>query len=54
VQNALAEITLAQLIGSEANVDARLHQIEKLQDRLGPIRTAESSSFSLRSSRRTT
>ena len=40
VQNALAEITLAQLIGSEANVDARLHQIEKLQNQLGPMRTA--------------
>jgi len=54
VQNALAEISLAQLIGSEANVDARLHQIEKLQNRLGPMRTAESSKFSLRSPRRTT
>jgi Rrf2 family protein len=53
VQNALAEITLAQLIGTEANVDERLHQIEKLQNRLGPLRSAESSSFSLRSPRRT-
>src|ERR1044072_1529035 len=35
VQSALAEITLSELIGTEANVDARLHQIEKLQNRLG-------------------
>ncbi len=54
VQNALAEITLAQLIGSEANVDERLHQIQKLQDRLGPMRTVEGSSFRLPSSRRAT
>jgi len=40
VQNALSEITLAQLIGSEANVDAQLHQIQKLQSQLGPMRTA--------------
>ena len=40
VQNALAEITLAQLIGSEAKVDATLHQIQKLQSQLGPMRTA--------------
>ena len=40
VQNALSEITLAQLVGTEANVDATLHQIQKLQDRLGPMRTA--------------
>ena len=39
VQNALAEITLAQLVGTEAKVDARLHQIEKLQTQLGPLRT---------------
>ena len=38
VQNALSEITLAQLVGTEANVDARLHQIERLQHRLGPMR----------------
>ena len=47
VQNALSEITLAELIGSEENVDARLHQIQKLQ-----MRTVQSSSFSLPSSRR--
>jgi len=40
VQNALSEITLAQLVGSEANVDLRLHQIEKLQNQLGPMRAA--------------
>ena len=28
VDNALAEITLSQLLGSEANVDAALHQIQ--------------------------
>ena len=39
VQNALAEISLAQLVGSEANVDARLHQIQKLQVHLRPVRT---------------
>jgi len=48
VQNALSEITLAELIGSEENVDARLHQIQKLQ-----MRNVQSSSFSLPSSRRT-
>ena len=47
VQNALSEITLAELIGSEENVDARLHQIQKLQ-----MRNVQSSSFSLPSSRR--
>jgi Rrf2 family protein len=31
VQNALSEITLAKLVGNEANVDATLHQIEGLQ-----------------------
>ena len=40
VQNALSEITLAQLVGSEAKVDPTLHQIEKLQSQLGPMRTA--------------
>src|SRR6185436_19604397 len=39
-QSALSEITLAQLIGTEPNVDATLHQIEKLQGRLGPMRSA--------------
>lgn len=39
VQNALAEITLAQLIGSEAKVDATLHQIQK-QQQMGPMRSA--------------
>jgi Rrf2 family iron-sulfur cluster assembly transcriptional regulator len=33
VQNALSEVTLAQLVGTEANVDATLHQIQKLQPR---------------------
>jgi Rrf2 family transcriptional regulator, iron-sulfur cluster assembly transcription factor len=36
VQKALSEITLAQLIGTEANVDAMLHQIQRLQPRLEP------------------
>jgi hypothetical protein len=40
VQSALSEITLAQLIGTEAKVDATLHQIQSLQSRLGPIRNA--------------
>jgi Rrf2 family protein len=34
VQKALSEITLAQLMGTEANVDEALHQIEGLQQRL--------------------
>ena len=38
VQSALSEITLAQLIGTEATVDAALHQIQSLQTRLGPMR----------------
>lgn len=33
VQKALAEITLAQLVGSEAKVDATLHRIQRLQAR---------------------
>jgi Rrf2 family iron-sulfur cluster assembly transcriptional regulator len=33
VQRALAEITLAQLVGTEAKVDAMLHKIEGLQPR---------------------
>jgi len=36
VQNALSEVTLAQLVGTEANVDATLHQIQRLQARLNP------------------
>ena len=40
VQNALSEITLAQLVGTEATVDATLHQIQKLQSQLGPMRSA--------------
>src|SRR6185436_9682827 len=40
VQNALSEITLAELIGSEENVDARLHQIQKMQSPLRPMRNA--------------
>lgn len=33
VQNALAGITLAQLVGTEANVDAQLHRIQGLHAR---------------------
>lgn len=33
VENALASITLAQLLGTEANVDATLHQIQKIPPR---------------------
>src|SRR5207244_12735985 len=40
VQSALSEITLAQLVGTEAKVDATLHKIQKLQVRLGSMRTA--------------
>lgn len=40
VQSALSEITLAQLIGTEATVDATLHQIQRLQPRLGSMRNA--------------
>src|SRR5262244_1351215 len=54
VQNALSEITLTQLIGSEAKVDATLHQIQKLQSQLGPMRTAENSNFGSPSARRAT
>jgi Rrf2 family transcriptional regulator, iron-sulfur cluster assembly transcription factor len=46
VQSALSEITLAQLIGTEASVDATLHQIQSL-------RAVQSSSFSLASRRAT-
>ena len=31
VDNALAEITLSQLLGTEANVDAALHQIQSIK-----------------------
>jgi Rrf2 family protein len=34
VQNALAHITLAQLVGNEASVDATLHQIQPLYRRM--------------------
>ena len=37
VDNALAEITLSQLLGSEANVDAALHQIQGVKPRTEPI-----------------
>jgi Rrf2 family transcriptional regulator, iron-sulfur cluster assembly transcription factor len=40
VQNALSEITLAELIGSEEKVDARLHQIQKMQNPLRALRNA--------------
>lgn len=36
VDNALAEITLSQLLGTEANVDAILHQIQGVKSRTGP------------------
>src|SRR2546423_5366770 len=36
VENALSEITLAQLVGTEANVDATLHRIQGLQRRYEP------------------
>jgi Rrf2 family protein len=39
VQNALSEITLAELVGSEEKVDARLHQIQKMQSPLRTMRT---------------
>ena len=39
VQNALSEITLAQLVGTEAKVDATLHRIQKLQQRPGRVQT---------------
>ncbi|HEX8493688.1 MAG TPA: Rrf2 family transcriptional regulator [Pyrinomonadaceae bacterium] len=35
VQNALSQITLAQLIGTEKNVDATIHQIQRLQQSSG-------------------
>jgi Rrf2 family transcriptional regulator, iron-sulfur cluster assembly transcription factor len=34
VDNALADITLSQLLGTEANVDAALHQIQGVKQRL--------------------
>src|SRR5512145_1062145 len=37
VDNALAEITLSQLLGSEANVDAVLHHIQGVKPRTEPI-----------------
>jgi Rrf2 family transcriptional regulator, iron-sulfur cluster assembly transcription factor len=36
VDNALAEITLSQLLGTEANVDAALHQIQGVKQRPTP------------------
>jgi len=38
VQTALSEITLAELIGSEEKVDARLHQIQRMQIPLRSVR----------------
>jgi Rrf2 family protein len=35
VQNALAQVTLAQLVGTEANVDATIHQIKPFLRRAG-------------------
>lgn len=37
VQQALSEITLAQLLGTEAKVDQTLHQIQKAPPRLGNL-----------------
>ncbi len=37
VDNALAEITLSQLLGTEANVDAVLHQIQGVKQKNEPI-----------------
>jgi Rrf2 family protein len=37
VDNALAEITLSQLLGSEANVDAALHQIQGVKRTEQPL-----------------
>src|SRR6266516_2932116 len=39
VQNALSEITLAQLVGTEAKVDATLHRSQKLQQSPGRVQT---------------
>ncbi len=36
VQNALSQITLAQLVGSEANVDAMFHQIQGIHRTIEP------------------
>lgn len=38
VDNALSEITLSQLLGTEANVDATLHQIQTIRQRAGSDR----------------
>ncbi len=38
VDNALSEITLSQLLGTEANVDATLHQIQIIRQRAGSDR----------------
>jgi Rrf2 family protein len=38
VDNALAEITLSQLLGTEANVDAVLHHIQGVRQKDEPIR----------------
>lgn len=37
VQKALSGITLAQLVGTEANVDATLHQIQGLREHSGSV-----------------
>jgi hypothetical protein len=39
VQSALSEITLAELIGSEEKVDARVHQIQRMQTPLRSMRS---------------
>jgi DNA-binding IscR family transcriptional regulator len=38
VQDALSKITLAQLVGSEANVDQTLHQIHRLSQHSEELR----------------
>jgi DNA-binding IscR family transcriptional regulator len=38
VDNALSEITLSQLLGTEANVDAVLHQIQGAKHRMNSSR----------------
>ena len=40
VQKALSEITVAQLVGSEAKVDATLHRIQGLQARSDRVLTS--------------
>lgn len=41
VENALSQITLAQLVGSESSVDAMFHKIQGINRTLGPQRVLE-------------